>query len=380
MNLAATQEACCLRPSATGAGWSLRRHTPGGLRTLQTLQRSILNRGGSSKQSISDLRVRAKAVDGAQEPSEKSKGGRRLTHLSELADVFPNAAAEAAGPEDESIEVSYIYLLLNAPSVTKEINIPKGLVLLLLAQMVDLSQDMVGNDCHYRISPTLCQQIPCQFYEDKHLRSLDLNSHRYSWMEREMKPKYEICSWHEFCLNACYCSQTELCFALFVALRGLNAPHVICMQSLFGDFEDEEEFASDGSVAELDEDMLFGDLMEGEEIEEDEEIFNLNSGWSVNAFEGGGDSLGKGFDADELDDLDEDDEELGMAASELLRSVPSHVVKRLEVEQVEADKVNKEQKLRRAGGGGGTKPKTQRRLRIIGGSASGIRIHSQVRK
>ena len=192
-----------------------------------------------------------------------------------------------------------------------------------------------------------------------------------------------MCSWHDLCLNTC-CSQIALMhFAvrdLLLFGRGLNAPFVICLQSLFDVFEAEEELAAEGSVAELDEDMLFGDVLEGEEIEDDEEIFNLNSGWSVNAFEGAGDSLGTGFDADDLDDLDEDDDELGMAASELLRSVPSHVVKRLEVEQVEADKFNKEHKLRRAGGGGGTKPKTQRRLRIIGGTASGIRIHSQVMK
>ena len=120
MNLAAKQDGCCLRPSATGAGWSLRRHIPGGLRNLQTLQSSILNRGGSSKKRISNVRVREKAVDGAQEPSETSKGGRRLTHLSELADVFPNAAAEAAGPEDESIEVPSMYPLLSAFSISKE--------------------------------------------------------------------------------------------------------------------------------------------------------------------------------------------------------------------------------------------------------------------
>lgn len=131
-----------------------------------------------------------------------------------------------------------------------------------------------------------------------------------------------------------------------------------------------------------DEDALFGDLEEGEEIQEDEEIFNLSTGWSVEAFDAGSlGSLGRGFaPAASGDGEDEgDDEDLGMAANQLLRSVPDHIVRRLEIEQQEADKVNRELQVKKAGGGGGTKPKTQRRLRIIAGTASSIRIHSQVR-
>jgi len=151
---------------------------------------------------------------------------------------------------------------------------------------------------------------------------------------------------------------------------------------------DTDGFGDDDDLGNIDLDALMGDL-DGEELDlgevtwvgeedgeelEDEEIFNLDSGWSVDAFDAGSSSLG--LDLDKLEDEDEDDDQkLGMAAQQILRSIPLHRIRELEVSQKEADELNEE---RRKGRHGGTKAKTKRRLRIIGGAASGIRIHSQV--
>uniref|UniRef100_A0A061R5U3 Rrna methyltransferase ylbh n=1 Tax=Tetraselmis sp. GSL018 TaxID=582737 RepID=A0A061R5U3_9CHLO len=111
------------------------------------------------------------------------------------------------------------------------------------------------------------------------------------------------------------------------------------------------------------------------DFEEGDEIFNLDSGWSVSAFDS--DQSLESFSSS-FGKIDADDEGAGMAACELLKTLPEHIVRRLEAEQREADAVEENRRQRRSGGGLDTKPKTQRRLRIIGGTAAGIRIHSQV--
>lgn len=118
----------------------------------------------------------------------------------------------------------------------------------------------------------------------------------------------------------------------------------------------------------------FGDAGEGGEVEDDVEIFSLDAGWSVDAFDVSELGLGSGGK-----EGDGEEEELGMASSALLASLPVHLTRQLEADQAEADAANEALRKRRAGGGGGTKPKTQRRLRIIAGTASGVRIRSQVR-
>ena len=139
------------------------------------------------------------------------------------------------------------------------------------------------------------------------------------------------------------------------------------LEALMADMGEMED--TEGDVLDLGDITWFGEE-EGEELE-DEEIFNLDSGWSVDAFETGSSSMG--LDLGKTDD----EEELGMAAQQILSSIPMHKIRELEVAQQEADELNEE---RRKGKVGGTKPKTQRRLRIIGGTASGVRIHSQVRE
>eukprot|EP00873_Tetraselmis_striata_P022236 jgi/Tetstr1/442500/TSEL_030599.t1 len=119
------------------------------------------------------------------------------------------------------------------------------------------------------------------------------------------------------------------------------------------------------------EEDVFGDAGEGGTVEEDVEIFSLDGGWSVDAFDAADLGLrGGGEDAGAYDDP------LDSASAALLATLPGHVARELAAFQVEADAAAEALRKRRAGGG--TKPKTQRRLRIIAGTASGIRIRSQV--
>jgi len=126
-----------------------------------------------------------------------------------------------------------------------------------------------------------------------------------------------------------------------------------------------------GVLAEEGEEDVFGDAGEGGTVEEDVEIFSLDGGWSVDAFDAADLGLrGGGEDAGAYDDP------LDSASAALLATLPGHVARELAAFQVEADAAAEALRKRRAGGG--TKPKTQRRLRIIAGTASGIRIRSQV--
>mmetsp|Transcript_2752 Transcript_2752/g.6884 ORF Transcript_2752/g.6884 Transcript_2752/m.6884 type:complete len:429 (+) Transcript_2752:103-1389(+) len=126
-----------------------------------------------------------------------------------------------------------------------------------------------------------------------------------------------------------------------------------------------------GVLAEEEEEDVFGDAGEGGTVEEDVEIFSLDGGWSVDAFDAADLGLrGGGEDAGAYDDP------LDSASAALLATLPGHVARELAAFQVEADAAAEALRKRRAGGG--TKPKTQRRLRIIAGTASGIRIRSQV--
>lgn len=127
-------------------------------------------------------------------------------------------------------------------------------------------------------------------------------------------------------------------------------------------------------------------------VVKDEEIFNLNSGWSISDYtDDGKQSQAKAkpkakarkrasADEDEYNEEAVDNRRgermprLGMAARSILKSVPDNVLKALEQQQVEADAFNKQ-----------AKAKVSRRkndkakvgsMRIITGSAAGKRLTS----
>ncbi|KAK9917798.1 hypothetical protein WJX75_008368 [Coccomyxa subellipsoidea] len=108
---------------------------------------------------------------------------------------------------------------------------------------------------------------------------------------------------------------------------------------------------------------------EGSEVVED--LFTLDGGWSVEVL---GEDDSQLYDLEDPDS-DDEEEELGMAARSILRSVPKHRLKELEELQANAEEENAATKAnaqRRAA----AEHKTHKRLRIVGGTLAGKRIMS----
>ncbi|KAL0037059.1 hypothetical protein WJX77_011070 [Trebouxia sp. C0004] len=108
---------------------------------------------------------------------------------------------------------------------------------------------------------------------------------------------------------------------------------------------------------------------------EDKEIFNMDTGWSIQDFEGVVQQPPERQKA--AQEPVEDTAGLGMAANSILQSIPRQVLKALEQQQVEANAVNAESKVNRK-----KKKKTANSqptvgsMRIITGSAAGRRLVS----
>ncbi|KAL3145816.1 hypothetical protein ABBQ38_015190 [Trebouxia sp. C0009 RCD-2024] len=117
----------------------------------------------------------------------------------------------------------------------------------------------------------------------------------------------------------------------------------------------------------------WSDLDDNEGLVEDQEIFNMDTGWSIEDFVAEAPDVAAGDHKDSAEE--EDDEDLGMAANSILRSIPRHVLKALEQQQAEANEVNAESKI-------GKKKKRSASqasvgsMRIITGSAAGKRLVS----
>lgn len=108
---------------------------------------------------------------------------------------------------------------------------------------------------------------------------------------------------------------------------------------------------------------------------EDKEIFNMDTGWSIQDFERIVQQPPERQEA--AQEADEDTAELGMAANSILQSIPHHVLKALEQQQVEADTVNSESKVnRKKKKKTANAPATLGSMRIITGSAAGRRLVS----
>ncbi|CAL8465170.1 g4705 [Coccomyxa elongata] len=125
--------------------------------------------------------------------------------------------------------------------------------------------------------------------------------------------------------------------------------------------DDDDTLGSDGEEAATDR----------EEAELVEDLFTLDSGWSVEVL---GEDDSKLYDLEEPDS-DDEAEELGMAARSILRSVPRHKLKELEAMQADAEEENAATKAnarRRAA----AEHKTHKQLRIVGGALAGRRILS----
>ncbi|DBB03804.1 TPA: hypothetical protein ACH3X3_011106 [Trebouxia sp. C0006] len=100
----------------------------------------------------------------------------------------------------------------------------------------------------------------------------------------------------------------------------------------------------------------------------------MDTGWSIQDFEGIVQQPSERQEA--AQEPDEDTAELGMAANSILQSIPPHVLKALEQQQVEANAVNAESKVKRKKKKTANAPATVGSMRIITGSAAGRRLVS----
>ncbi|DBB03803.1 hypothetical protein WJX82_011159 [Trebouxia sp. C0006] len=123
-----------------------------------------------------------------------------------------------------------------------------------------------------------------------------------------------------------------------------------------------------------DDDAWVDDFGDDTGVLEDKEIFNMDTGWSIQDFEGIVQQPSERQEA--AQEPDEDTAELGMAANSILQSIPPHVLKALEQQQVEANAVNAESKVKRKKKKTANAPATVGSMRIITGSAAGRRLVS----
>lgn len=123
-----------------------------------------------------------------------------------------------------------------------------------------------------------------------------------------------------------------------------------------------------------DDDVWVDDFEDDTGVTEDKEIFNMDTGWSIQDFQGVVQQPPERQEA--AQEPDEDTAELGMAANSILQSIPPHVLKALEQQQVEANAVNAESKVKRKKKKTANALATVGSMRIITGSAAGRRLVS----